>query len=524
MKNERNLRYDIPKTQGEKNVLRRTKQLLHFTWKPLMECTENEREYIVSARNGKQQGRASVYQGIPYSSCRVEDKFAGLDILLETFASAVKNPASVIYTRDLSDFDDPAFNCAIKNTFLAYGTVCSAFTNYALDLPIHRCTREWDISPEFYLVEKQSADGLCLCDTLLTTRPNGRTGGHVRIVTGIARDEDGCVRRVQISEGMPPFPKCRWFTAEEFNATLKEPGDQYRIYRYKFLDRVTYRPFAAEKTYAVLPDLGDYSNYRLGDNVTLNVLRNTGTLVVKGPETSREIPVASIRQTTVLGRQNKLYVLKGLPAGNYRTYCRDEHGDSAEAEFCVYEPPKIYLEDEDGNTFPFVYLKPVSPDGSALSDSSSCFYDGRGALKTEGVEIALTDGKNLYPARAAVTRKCNGLVVRPAAFLWDKTQKPVHSFAVGEDVTFCMYRAKENVPCAVRFSGGKSAEPYFLSWKEEGAVAYLQREFTEEEKQAGLAKTKIIWHDNPFSRFTVFSRNSFGRFASDYLPVLVERE
>lgn len=161
--------YDQPRSAGVENALRRARHLLDMRWTPAQEiCLKDvpgTNGYIYPARNGKTP-EAPVESPIPYSSARVEHNLVGVDISFDTFMTAVRNPASVIYTRNLGDFDDPAFNCAISNAYFPYGTVCSAFANHVLDLPIHRCTHEWSSSPEFYEVLDRSADALSLCDTL----------------------------------------------------------------------------------------------------------------------------------------------------------------------------------------------------------------------------------------------------------------------------------------------------------------------------------------------------------------------
>ena len=197
-----NLIYDRPRSQGVVNVLRRAHDLLELKWTPVRKLAVVKRK-LIGPVHAPADG--TTYTGTPYSSTRVMDRFLGIDILLDTFLTALSNPASELYTRDLTDFREYGFHCLVTNASLFYGTVCSAFVNYSLGLPLHRSTHEWDVAPEFHLVENQSADGLQLCDTLVTTRPNGRSGGHVRLVTGLGRDCDGHVREVEISEGVMPL-------------------------------------------------------------------------------------------------------------------------------------------------------------------------------------------------------------------------------------------------------------------------------------------------------------------------------
>ncbi len=66
------------------------------------------------------------YTGVPYSNGGWDGRMIGFDINLRTYQAAVENPRSVIYTTDLRG--------QRNNSAGFYGTVCSGFTSYALQL------------------------------------------------------------------------------------------------------------------------------------------------------------------------------------------------------------------------------------------------------------------------------------------------------------------------------------------------------------------------------------------------------
>lgn len=520
--------YDKPRSRGAENVIKRSKQLLNVRWSPKTEflwTSAAGEGYIYSARNGKTHVEPKEYTGMPYSSARILDKLIGLDITIDTFMSALENPASVLYTSNNSDFDEPAYNCTITNTYLAYGMVCSAFVNYSLALPLHRSTHEMDIAPEFIRVPDQSAQGLELCDALVTTRPDGRTGGHLRIVTGIARDENGRVQKVEISESVPPLPKCKWYTAEEFNATLTEPEDMYQIFRYRYVDSIDYMPARYELGDIRNPDLmlnyGDFSNYRTTEPVEFNINCDADKLIIDGTATHFEYDVSYVKPTDIYGNEYKIFTVSDLKPDHYIAYCVNGERQTLPVNFNIVETCDIKLTTSDGSEFKRVALKPVAPDGSHLTRESECLYSD-GVLSEKTVTIAMSDGKRLIPTRAAVREKNGKLIMRTAAMLTDENGKIVPSFCIEDDVTLYALGAKENSVVRAEFSGAKRCAPSYMSWKEEAAISYLQAMLTPEELSSGYLETKAFRHNNDYSHFMIFCANEYGRISTVPITFVIE--
>jgi len=518
-----NLIYDKPRSQGVANVIKRAHQLLDLKWSPIY-ALERKGAFFKPSRTGINHTGQEYFVGGPYSSARMLDHFIGLDISIDTYLSALHNPASVMYTRDLSDFDEAAFNPVIRNTFMFYGTVCSAFINYALGLPMHRSTHEMCIAPEFTKNEDQTAQGLELGDALVRTLPDGRTFDHLKIVTGIGRDSSGKVQAVEISESVVPITKSRWYTAEEYMKSVEAP-EKYRSYRYRFIDSVEYSPYRGELGNIYNDELmlnyGEFSNYRAGEPVEFNVLCDADELVIESvTEPSRGaviLDLSNLKRTAVLGREYKLCSVSSLEPDRYIAYCTKHGVKSKPVSFIVVETPKVRLTDSDGKEFERVPLVPVAPDGSALTAESVCFYKEDGSLNDTFVTIALRDGDRLIPTRGAVRSIDGKLVFRTAALLTDEKGDYVRSFTVGEDVTLYALAAKENTVVHAEFTGEKCCTPSYLSWQEEAMISYIQRLVSPEELDNRQLETVLIRHNNDFSHFKLYCKNEYGRIST--LPI-----
>ena len=524
MNNE--LFYDKPRSKGVENALKRVQQLVKAKWSPVKELVINETNFLQSTRSGKPHTANEEYIGLPYSSSRVMDKMVGLDISPDTFMTAVDNPASIFYTRDLADFDDEAYNCTISNTFLTYGVVCSSLVNYAFNLPIHISTHEWDINPDLVEICDRNPNSLELCDSMVTTRPDGRTGGHVRIVTGIARDKDGNVKQVEISEGWEPHQRCIILTADEVDSSFLGKTDdemKYRIFRYTKLDSVP-EPMkeTAVKNTDLMLNLGDYSNYRIGEAVEFNINCDADELVIEGTDTKLVIPGSEINTKDIFGDTYKIYSTSSLKPDRYTAYCVKNNQKTLPVHFIVLKTPDIRLTKADGSEFNRIALKPVAPDGSPLAKDSACFYTDDGKLNNEVVDIALSGESRLIPARAGVREKNGELYMRTAAMLTDENGYPVTSFRVGDDIALYAYEAEENTPVTAHFSDWQTCIPYHLSWKEEAAISYEQRLITDLEIERGQLETKAFSHYNAFTHFMIFCKNEYGKTTSKSIPFVIK--
>lgn len=279
------LYHDKPKNKGVENGLKRAKQMVDFEWSPLkiipnvMFYTdpEGKKHYINSfVKPGLPQ------KGVTYSSARIVDKHVGFEVALDTYATALMNPDSVLYTRNLHGTSGHGVGCY-------YGIVCSAFASYVHDLPYQVVCKDWPKYPGVKLLDiderwPEAADELELLDIVLDVK------SHIAVITDIERDVDGHVVTIEVSEATLPLTKATSFTLDEFK--LYWFGYGFKIYRKSDLENITYTPcayspvegdeddidednvcemMAAEYAPSFMTDYGDKANYALGEPVVFSV-------------------------------------------------------------------------------------------------------------------------------------------------------------------------------------------------------------------------------------------------------------
>lgn len=203
-------------------------------------------------------------KGMPYSSASFEDGYIGLSISLYTYMSAVHNPRSVLYTLRSKGYTGVAY----------YGTVCTSLICAAWGLP---CLYTTAALPKCDFITPVSFADMELGDMMLNA-------GHARLITGLKRDANGVITHVQTSESVTPH--CRQNDYESYSSFVSRNSD-YTMYRYEKINEVnSYEPspFIALLdeigTSVVFPDImtcfGDKVTRKYGENVTINVLDNTG--------------------------------------------------------------------------------------------------------------------------------------------------------------------------------------------------------------------------------------------------------
>lgn len=223
-----------------------------------------------------EEGKENV--GVPYSSVRSEGRYIGFDIGLRTFLAAVENPRSVLYTENLTG--------KVANAAAYYGSVCSAYTSYALGCGIWEVSRRYgpQISNGIQLVEQQSADAALPGDVIYTPHATETSGSHVEMVTAVTKDAAGRVISVRVEESRPPTTATTERSAAAFNVHLASRNKQlFRITdreawrganRSEPLLFPNYEADAMKPTInrALLLNLGDWVPYQKGKPVKFNVM------------------------------------------------------------------------------------------------------------------------------------------------------------------------------------------------------------------------------------------------------------
>lgn len=158
--------------------------------------------------------------GVPYSSVRSEGRYIGFDISLRTFLAAVENPHSVLYTENLTG--------KVSNAAAYYGSVCSAYTSYALGCGIWEVSRRYGppVGKGIVLVEPQGAEAAQVGDVIYTPHATESSGSHVEMITAVTRDAAGHVISVRIEESRPPTTATTERSASAFNAHLATRNKQ----------------------------------------------------------------------------------------------------------------------------------------------------------------------------------------------------------------------------------------------------------------------------------------------------------
>ncbi|MGE0759783.1 MAG: hypothetical protein AB7O38_22390, partial [Pirellulaceae bacterium] len=186
--------------------------LSHVKWSPVADTLPN--------RKGGFFEKGKEYTGVPYSSVRSEGRYIGFDIALRTFLAAVENPRSVLYTENLRG--------KVSNAAAFYGSVCSAYTSYALGCGIPEVSRRYgpDISQGIVLVEPQAAHAAQVGDVIYTPHATETSGSHVEIITAVTRDQEGQVTSIRVEECRPPTTGISDRSAAKFDAHLATRNKQ----------------------------------------------------------------------------------------------------------------------------------------------------------------------------------------------------------------------------------------------------------------------------------------------------------
>jgi len=517
--------YDTPKSNGVAAVIERARQLHGLHWKPARSIVKNDKKYMQYDASGIDD--TNEYDGGPYSSARVDGKFIGLDIKIETFLSAVINPFSVLYKKDLSDFFSDAYCPLIKNAYLYYGTVCSAYVNYSLGIDYHISTHEWWKSEEFTLLPDQTPDAIELCDTMVTTKSNGRSGGHVKIITAIGRDENGKVQEVEISEGVVPFTICKTYTPAQIQDMIDNENDRYRVYRYNYLDTVTceynINTDSNNQENRLMLCNGNMSNYRVGDIVQFTMSGEPEMLIVGNEEDKYNIEKSVMEDDQCNGNNYKKYCMKFLKTGSYKAFFIENGQKSNEVEFKVIKVPEQVLFFDDGTPVMRAPYRIRQNDGKSLTEESSCLYDENKKLK-ETTSVILTNEKEKHNINIGIYCKDNVKYIRTAVNMTNNIGITVKAVPISllEETEYYIYECPENVNINIKFNESEECIPTHVSLKNEAMITYSQKKLTEEDVRNLCCTIKIEKYMSDFCHIYLTCCNEFGRETTKHLPILIK--
>lgn len=376
---------DTPKSPGVENVLNR----LSYFCDTVFET--NGDGMIIGYTDPLKIGKPNPYTavgldkytkiyGMPYSSLRKNDSYVGFEVSLDTYMTALYNPASIMYTMNLQDPSCEGYSPFIYYVWNHYGAVCSTVVGYSLGLDIRYSTYEWSDIEGMDKVDI-SKNEIRLGDILCNVTSKNTSGGHMAIITDIIRDENGNILYVRITEaGVPTMMHSYVFYNYFKNIYLSE----YSVYRYRYIDSVPkaengYLDGTAEYNTVLALDRGDKSVYPFGSSVEVNLLdANIKSLEIelfdeKQGKYNLLFTLNSDQWTgkNVGGTEYTIYSFVPNVCGKYRLSCRmNDDGRSDYVYFILADSGVISLDFKEGQSANSI--KPNEEFTVEFSGYSSC--------------------------------------------------------------------------------------------------------------------------------------------------------
>ena len=204
-------------SQGQKNIVRRARQLHEIEWTPLEDRSQWGYRGVFKA--------GTTYKGLPYGQ-PVNTGYVGWTISFSKYMTAVNDNSSVFYT-DYSWYNKVA---------PYYSTDCSGFVSYAWEMKFRHTT--YNIPHDADKVSDQSIYSLQIGDCL------NHSTSHVVLVSDVWYNAEGVVTSVEILEQTPVITKLTRY-GESGTRTLASLQSSYLnsgyvLYRNPNRDNVKY--------------------------------------------------------------------------------------------------------------------------------------------------------------------------------------------------------------------------------------------------------------------------------------------
>ena len=332
-------------------MVRKAHQIADIEWTPLKSVPSLSENWISAG---------TIMHGIPYSSVKEKDKFVGQEVTFYTFMSAVNNPRSVLYTEDVKKYPYYGENCGMY-----YGTVCSMAVNYALGIERPVESKMYKSLPHIARVKDQNHDKLYVGDILWSK-------GHVVLIIGIERDEEGLPKSFSILESAGDT-RIKTLSRAVFQKRWEEVG--WVAYRYlKLADNVIYEPLPfvtnpgdPEVSYDYNPDLctsrGDYACFLHGEEITINVFNTSFDELVlyKDDKLLRKMQLDPSQED---------YLLSYLPSGMYEAKLSSINRQSNSTYFEIIDEKTTVIQNNSG------YIVSFNSDNAIPEYVVICLRDG----------------------------------------------------------------------------------------------------------------------------------------------------
>lgn len=386
---------DMPESAGQTAVMQRAAQVVELPFTAAADIPWWGSTRVIA--------EGSEQQGIPYCSARPECLFVPNCVSLHTFMTATLNPNSYLYTKKV------ALPSYAGHTY--YGAVCSSFVAwcYGIDDAIPN-TASFATYPGFTALEQQDIQNLKLGDML------NDAGDHIIIVTGLYRNKYGHICYVEISEetsatnvwGARTILRSANYLSNRLN-----PQTGYVIYRYDYIDDVTYEPSpwvhldvteSGEPVYSTLlsPRRGARSNWHYGEAVEIDILGEHSY-------TDYQLTNLDTSTTTTGSVSGALITLTGLDHGRYRLRLTDGSNYSDYVYFDVIRTAGTTFEVLSGRKVDVTWNAYVTPCNISFCNSnseSSSFMGSSASRVLTDEEIAA--GHVILDAPAADETKAPG--------------------------------------------------------------------------------------------------------------------
>lgn len=310
----------VMKEQGKLNAIKKAYQLTEFPFKPLGVIENNIGSYLPGVE----------YKGMIYSSTKEIGTSVPGAVSFYTFATAVRNPRSKLYTEHINESPYHGTNCRAY-----YGSVCSSLVSYALGVSFNSYGFEESDLMEDIGYEKP--EDIEVGDVLWRQ-------GHVAIITDILRDEDNMVQMVEVSESVGNGCRTLQYNREHFQQVIMNGGTNSfkKVFRYKSIEYNTnYESFpefvavAGETPVSIIynddlcVDKGDRSNYLVGEDVAINIFSPYDSVTVYRDNER----YASFTKGNELGD----VALSNLPYGTYSASLWLNHQKSEETSWMMVD-------------------------------------------------------------------------------------------------------------------------------------------------------------------------------------------
>lgn len=338
----------VMKEQGKLNAIKKAYQLTEFPFKPVgvIEKNKGYGSYLPDVE----------YKGMIYSSTKEIGTSVPGAVSFYTFATAVRNPRSKLYSDHINELPYHGTNCRAY-----YGTVCSSLVSYALGRSFNSYGFvESDLMED---IDYKVPEDLEVGDVLWREQ-------HVAIITDMLRDQDNRVQMVEISESIHDGCVRRQYKRD---AVIKKMTDSFeKVLRYSFYEGNTqyeaypqFVPVAEEEPAPIeynenlCVDKGDRSNYLVGEDVTINIFSPYDSVTVYRDNER----YASFIKGNDLGD----VTLSNLPYGTYSASLWLNYQKSEETSWIVVDYNVSYDEEKQVIHFGSMNATPTSVRQCALS-------------------------------------------------------------------------------------------------------------------------------------------------------------